>query len=86
MTLTKEHLDKDNPKEIMGDYIIKPNEKVVQKSNGKLVLWKAYSRDKGLIKSSINYYVAEFVYEKTNSPFVIDKELLDDEMDKSIRH
>ena len=28
VTLTEEHLDKFEPKEIMDDYILKPNEKV----------------------------------------------------------
>ena len=76
-TLTKEHLDASDPKEILRDYILKPNEKVEQRQNGKLILWNAYSRDKGLIKSSINYYVDEFVYEKVNSPFVVNRELLE---------
>ena len=80
VTLTKEHLDASDPKEILEDYILKPNEKVEQRQNGKLVLWKAYSRDKGLIKSSINYYVDEFVYEKVNSPFAVDRELLEKEL------
>ena len=76
VTLTEEHLDKFEPKEIMDDYILKPNEKVEQRRNGKLVLWKAYSRSSGRIKSSINYYVNEFVYQKVNSPFVVDEKLL----------
>ena len=82
VTLTKEHLDKSDPKEILRDYILKPNEKVEQRQNGKLVLWKAYSRDKGLIKSSINYYVDKFVYEKVNSPIVVDRELLEKELER----
>lgn len=82
VTLTKEHLDKSDPKEILEDYILKPNEKVEQRRNGRLVLWKAYSRDKGLIKSSINYYVDKFIYEKVNSPFVVDEELLYKELEK----
>lgn len=80
--LTEEHLDKFKPKEIMDDYILKPNEKVEQRRNGKLVLWKAYSRSGGRIKSSIHYYVGEFVYNKVNSPFVVDKELLTKELEK----
>ena len=82
VTLTKEHLDKSDPKEILGDYILKPNEKVEQRRGGKLVLWKAYSRNKGLIKSNINYYVDEFIYDKVNSPFTVDKELLEKELEK----
>lgn len=80
VTLTKDHLDASDPKEILGDYILKPNEKVEQRRDGKLILWKAFSKDKGLIKSSINYYVDEFVYEKVNSPFVVDRELLEKEL------
>ena len=80
VTITSKHLDKLRPKEILGDYILKPNEKVEQRRDGKLILWKAFSRDKGLIKSSVNYYVEEFVYEKVNSPFVVDKELLKREL------
>ena len=45
-------------------------------SSALLVLWKAYSRSSGRIKSSINYYVGEFVYQKVNSPFVVDEKLL----------
>ena len=82
VTLTEEHLDKSEPKEIMGDYILKPNEKVVQRQNGKLVLWKAFTRDGGRIKSSVHYYVEEYVYYKVNSPFVVDKELLVKELEK----
>lgn len=76
VTLTEEHLDKSEPKEIMGDYILKPNEKIEQRQNGKLVLWKAYSRNGGRIKSSIHYYVGEFIYQKVHSPFVVSKEFL----------
>ncbi|RKV93291.1 MAG: hypothetical protein D8H99_28545 [Streptococcus sp.] len=82
VTLTEEHLDKSEPKEIMDDYILEPNEKVEQRRNGKLVLWKAYTRSGGRIKSSIHYYVGEFVYHKVNSPFVVDKELLELELKK----
>lgn len=82
VTLTEEHLDKSEPKEIMDDYILEPNEKVEQRRNGKLVLWKAYSRSGGRIKSSIHYYVGEYVYHKVNSPFVVDKELLEKELKK----
>lgn len=82
VTITSEHLDKLRPKEILGDYILKPNEKVEQRRDGKLILWKACSRDKGLIKSSINYYVDEFVYEKVNSPFTVDRELLEKELER----
>lgn len=82
VTLTKEHLNASDPKEILGDYILRPNEKVEQRRNGKLILWKAFSRDRGLIKSSINYYVDEFVYEKVNSPFVVDRELLEKEVER----
>ena len=82
VTLTKEHLDKSEPQEIMNDYILEPNEKVEQRRNGKLVLWKAYSRSGGRIKSSIHYYVGEYVYHKVNSPFVVDKELLEKELKK----
>ena len=85
VTLTKEHLDASDPKEILGDYILKPNEKVEQRQNGKLILWKAYSRDKGLIKSSINYHVDEFVYEKVNSPFAVDRELLKKELERKAK-
>lgn len=84
VTLTKEHLDKSEPKEIMDDYILEPNEKVEQRRNGKLVLWKAYSRSGGRIKSSIHYYVGEFVYHKVNSPFVVDKSLLEKELEKEL--
>ena len=82
VTLTEEHLDKFESKEIMDEYILKPNEKVEQRRNGKLILWKAYSRSGGRIKSSIHYYVGEFVYNKVNSPFVVDKELLTKELEK----
>lgn len=82
VTLTEEHLDKSEPKEIMDDYILEPNEKVEQRRNGKLVLWKAYTRSGGRIKSSIHYYVGEFVYHKVNSPFAVDKELLEKELEK----
>lgn len=82
VTLTSEHLDSSDPKEILRDYILKPNEKVEQRQNGKLIVWKAFSRDKGLIKSSINYYVDEFIYEKVNSPFAVDRELLEKELER----
>lgn len=83
VTLTEEHLDKSEPKEILDDYILEPNEKIEKRRNGKLVLWKAYTRDNGRIKSSSHYYVGEYVYRKVNSPFVVDKALLEKKLEKT---
>ena len=83
VTLTKEHLDKSDPKEILEDYILKPNEKVEQRRGGKLVLWNALSKDKGLYKRDVqHYYNDEFIYDKVNSPFTVDKDLLEKELEK----
>ena len=75
VTLTEEHLDKSEPKEILDDDILE--------RNGKLVLWKAYTRDNGRIKSSSHYYVGEYVSRKVNSPFVVDKALLEKKLEKT---
>lgn len=82
VVLTKEHLDKSDPKEILEDYILKPNEKVEQRRGGKLVLWNALSKDKGLYKRDVYHYCDEFIYEKVNSPFAVDEELLKKELEK----
>ena len=54
VTLTKEHLDSSDPKEILGDYILKPNEKVEQRQNGKLILWKLTREIKVLSKAAFS--------------------------------
>ena len=71
VTLTKEHLHKSNPKEILDDYVLKPDEKVEQKRHEKLALWKAYTKDRGWLKSDDPSYHEDYDYIKVNSPFAV---------------
>lgn len=82
VTLTKEHLDKSNPKEILDDYVLKPGEKVEQKRHGKLALWNAYTKDLGRLKSDAAYYHEDYDYYKVNSPFAVDEKVLQKELAK----
>ena len=82
VTLTKEHLHKSNPKEILDDYVLKPGEKVEQKRNEKLALWKAYTKDLGRLKSDAAYYHEDYDYIKVNSPFAVDEKVLKKELEK----
>lgn len=82
VTLTKEHLHKSNPKEILEDYVLKPDEKVEQKRHGKLALWKAYTKDNGWLKSDAPWYHEDYDYSKVNSPFAVDKKVLEKELEK----
>ena len=80
VTLTKEHLHKSNPKEILDYYVLKPGEKVEQKRNEKLALWKAYTKDLGRLKSDAAYYHEDYDYIKVNSPFAVDEKVLKKEI------
>ena len=80
--LTKEHLHKSNPKEILDDYVLKPGEKVEQKRNEKLALWKAYTKDRGWLKSYDASYHEDYDYSKVNSPFTVDEKVLEKELEK----
>lgn len=82
VTLTKEHLDKSNPKEILDDYVLKPDEKVEQKQHGKLALWNAYTKDRGWLKSDDPSYHEDYDYIKVNSPFAVDEKVLQKELAK----
>lgn len=82
VTLTKEHLHKSNPKEILDDYVLKPGEKVEQKRNEKLALWKAYTKDRGWLKSYDASYHEDYDYSKVNSPFTVDEKVLEKELEK----
>lgn len=82
VTLTQEHLDKSNPKEILDDYILKPDEKVEQKRHGKLALWNAYTKDRGWLKSDDPSYYEDYDYYKVNSPFAVDEKVLQKELAK----
>ena len=82
VTLTKEHLHKSNPKEILDDYVLKPGEKVEQKRHGKLALWKAYTKDRGWLKSDDPSYHEDYDYSKVNSPFAVDEKVLEKELEK----
>lgn len=82
VTLTKEHLDKSNPKEILDDYVLKPDEKVEQKRHGKLALWNAYTKDRGWLKSDDTSYHEDYDYYKVNSPFAVDEKVLKKELAK----
>lgn len=82
VTLTKEHLHKSNPKEIIDDYVLKSDEKVEQKRHGKIALWKAYTKDRGWLKSDDTSYHEDYDYSKVNSPFAVDKKVLEKELEK----
>ena len=82
VTLTKEHLHKSNPKEILDDYVLKPDEKVEQKRHEKLALWKAYTKDRGWLKSDDPSYHEDYDYIKVNSPFAVDEKILEKELEK----
>lgn len=82
VTLTKEHLHKSNPKEIIDNYVLKPDEKVEQKRHGKLALWKAYTKDRGWLKSYDASYHEDYDYSKVNSPFTVDEKVLEKELEK----
>lgn len=53
-----------------------------QKRHGKLALWKAYTKDNGWLKSDAPWYHEDYDYSKVNSPFAVDKKVLEKELEK----